>query len=67
MTTMTMNRQISNRKEGKGLVYCLICTHTVEAELVQSGRKVFIKSGQKCPRCTSSLDAGYVMGMNEAA
>lgn len=51
----------------RGSVYCLICTHTVEADLVPQGRRMFVRSGQKCPRCGSSLDAAYVLVQPQAA
>lgn len=55
------------RKEGSGWVYCLICTHTVPARVVTTARKQFVKAGQKCPRCSSSLDPAYVVRVDEAA
>ena len=42
-------------------VYCPICTHTVEAEIQSHERRVFVRPGQKCPRCSGSLDAGYIL------
>ena len=60
----TMKSHISATK---GSVHCLICTRTVDADIVRAGRKLFVKSGQKCPRCGSCLDAGYVVRLNEAA
>lgn len=66
MTTATMTKT-ANRRATRGSVYCLICTHTVQAEVVLAGRKTFVKTGQKCPRCSSWLDAGYVLSVNEAA
>ncbi len=51
----------------RGTVYCLICTRTVEAEVILSGRKAYVKSGQKCPRCASSLDPAYVLAVEKAA
>jgi hypothetical protein len=56
-----MKPTAGNKNNSRGSVYCLICTHTVEADVVPSGRKMFVRSGQKCPRCSSSLDAAYVM------
>ena len=54
-------------QETQGLVYCLICTHRVEA-VVQTGRKVArVKPGQRCPRCKASLDAGSVLQAVKAA
>jgi len=55
----------SARKVAKGSVYCLICTRTVEAEVIVEGRKAFVKAGQKCPRCSSSLDPAYVLGIEQ--
>jgi hypothetical protein len=55
------------KKEQQGWVHCLICTHTVEARVVAAGRRHFVKAGQKCPRCASSLDPAYVVRVDEAA
>lgn len=54
------------------LVYCPICTHTVDAQVsmvrLASGRRVpRAIGGQKCPRCAGSLDAGYVIRVQQAA
>jgi hypothetical protein len=51
----------------KGLVYCPICTHTVEAEVISNPRRTIVKPGQKCARCGASLDAGVIMRMDRAA
>lgn len=51
----------------KGSVYCFTCTHNVEADLVPMGRRILIRPGQKCPRCSSSLDAAYVVVHSQAA
>lgn len=56
-----MKSSAGNKKGPRGSVYCLICTHTVEADVVPAGRKMFVRSGQKCPRCSSALDAAYVL------
>lgn len=53
--------------ESKGYVHCPICTHTVEAQVVSMGRHAIAKPGQKCPRCGSTLDAGFVLRMDRAA
>ncbi len=55
------------RKEGQSWVYCPICTHTVEAQVIWLGKKAFVKPGQKCPRCRASLDAGAVLRDRAAA
>ncbi len=54
-------------KSYPGSVYCPICTHTVQAEVVVLGRQALVKPGQRCPRCSASLDAGYVLRQQEAA
>jgi uncharacterized paraquat-inducible protein A len=54
-------------KTSRGLVHCLICTHTVEADVVPSGRRLFVRAGQKCPRCSSALDAGRPVVYSNAA
>jgi hypothetical protein len=62
-----MKNMAGSEKTSRSAVYCLICTHTVEADVVPIGRRVFVRSGQKCPRCASSLDAAYVVGQQRAA
>ena len=51
----------------KALVYCPICTHTVEAEAGRAGKKPLVVPGQKCSRCASALDAGLVIQFRNAA
>jgi len=41
----------------RAMVYCPICTHTVEAEAGLVGKKPLVVPGQKCSRCASALDA----------
>lgn len=48
-------------------VHCPICTHTVEARVITTRKRSFVKPGQKCPRCNSSLDAAYVLHYDRAA
>jgi len=60
-----MNTKI--REQSKALVYCPICTHSVEAEAGILGKKPLVVPGQKCPRCDSALDAGLVIQFREAA
>ncbi|HOK46786.1 MAG TPA: hypothetical protein PLP04_18170 [Bryobacteraceae bacterium] len=55
------------QKEFKGWAYCPICTRTVEAQVVASGRRMVVKPGQKCPRCSSSLEAAAVVRYDVAA
>jgi hypothetical protein len=51
----------------KALVYCPICTHTVEAQAGLAGKKPLVVPGQKCSRCASALDAGLVVQFRNAA
>jgi hypothetical protein len=54
-----------------GKVYCPICTHTVDATLEPEPkgkrRHNSVKPGQKCPRCSGSLDAGHIIDLESAA
>lgn len=67
MGEKTMKKKAESVRTYKGSVYCLICTHTVEAELIPNGRRLVVRAGQKCPRCSSSLDAAYVLVQTQAA
>ena len=60
-----MNTDVVNR--AKALVYCPICTHTVEAEAGLIGKKPLVVPGQRCSRCASALDAGLVVQFRKAA
>jgi hypothetical protein len=64
-----MPTPISEKKkvQGKGFVYCPLCTHTVQANISFTPRSAKVTPGQKCPRCSSSLDAGYVLRIEHAA
>ncbi|MBX5494040.1 MAG: hypothetical protein IRZ15_01770 [Bryobacteraceae bacterium] len=65
--TMAIVTKPQNKFESKGYVHCPICTHTVEAQVVVAGRTARVKPGQKCPRCSSTLDAAYVLRLERAA
>ena len=51
----------------KDIVYCPMCTHTVEGDVVLKGKRMVVAEGQRCLHCHSSLDAGYVMRTERAA
>ena len=51
----------------KGQVHCPICTHTVSADIDLKGRYARVAPGQRCPRCSSSLDVAVVVQIPEAA
>ena len=48
-------------------VHCAICTHTVEARIVVTRKRSFVKPGQRCRQCGSLLDAAYVLSFDRAA
>ena len=56
-----------NPVQFKGAVHCPICTHTVDADVVQQGRRMMVRPGQKCSRCASKLDAAYILRFDRAA
>jgi uncharacterized Zn finger protein (UPF0148 family) len=53
--------------ETTGFVYCPICTHTVEGTVISTGKTAKVKPGQKCSRCSASLDPAYIMRLARAA
>lgn len=67
MPTLTIEQKAQPVKEAKGSVYCPLCTHTVDANITYTSRGARVTPGQKCGRCSSSLDAGYVLRVDRAA
>ena len=55
------------QKETRGWAYCPICTHTVEALVITVKKRIVVKPGQKCPRCSSALEAASVIHYDAAA
>ena len=53
--------------ETKGFLHCPICTHTVPGTVLVQGRQSKVKPGQKCPRCSASLDPAYILRFDRAA
>jgi len=53
--------------ESQGYLHCPICTHTVQGTVLTQGRHTKVKPGQKCPRCSASLDPAYVIRYERAA
>lgn len=51
----------------RGQVHCPICTHTVPADVDMEGKKIRVTPGQHCPRCSATLDAAWVVRLQEAA
>jgi hypothetical protein len=54
-------------RKSLGKVYCTLCTRPVDAEITlhqspgSRSARVQVTSGQKCPRCSASLDAAFVI------
>jgi hypothetical protein len=66
MPTAAIEQQ-KKQIEAKGAVYCPLCTHTVEANVTYGPKSALVTPGQRCARCSSPLDAGYVIRINRAA
>jgi uncharacterized protein (UPF0212 family) len=65
---MTAQQATINKQSlSKGAVHCPSCTHNVDADVLQQGRRMFVKPGQKCPRCSSTLDAAFILRFDRAA
>jgi len=47
--------------KARAQVHCPICTHTVQADVNITGKTAKVASGQKCPRCSATLDAATVV------
>jgi hypothetical protein len=60
-----MKALIENQTHGQ--VHCPICTHTVPADIDFRGKRVRVAQGQRCPRCSSSLDVAVIIQIPEAA
>jgi len=60
-----MNMATVSNHSLRARVYCPICTHTVDAEVIAIerdwSRKVKVVEGQKCRRCSTWLDAACVL------
>lgn len=48
-------------------VHCPMCTHDVPAAVIHAGKRIFVKAGQKCGRCSANLDAAYILRLDQAA
>ena len=53
--------------ETNGFLHCPICTHTVPGTVLVQGRQSKVKPGQKCPRCSASLDPAFILRLEKAA
>lgn len=67
-----MNLQMKNpvaptQVESPGYLHCPICTHTVQGTVITRGRATKVKPGQKCSRCSASLDPAYIIRYDRAA
>ena len=62
-----MTNKSSQSAERVEVVYCPMCTHTVQATVFAKGKRLVVAPGQTCGRCHSALDAGYVIRRERAA
>jgi hypothetical protein len=61
-----MKAMVEKQIDGQAL--CPICTHTVPAHVsMVKGKNPRVAPGQKCPRCSASLDVAVVVRIPEAA
>jgi hypothetical protein len=60
-------KAVMMEKSLRGHVHCPICTHTVPANVDFSGRKPRVVPGQRCPRCSATLDVAVVLRVAQAA
>ena len=67
MKILSHPRPTMSQIETKAFVYCPICTHTVEGMVTHVGKTAKVIAGQKCSRCSASLDPGYIMRLDRAA
>ena len=63
----TMSKPAVPNREMQNPVYCPLCTHTVNVNVTFTGKHARVTPGQKCPRCGSAIDAGYVLRIDRAA
>ncbi len=64
---MTLEKKKAPVVESRGIVYCPICTHSVEAVILGQGKLAKTRPGQKCGRCSASLDPAYIFHYDRAA
>jgi hypothetical protein len=64
---MTQSAPLPKIQAHASKVYCPMCTHTVDALVEHVGKRAQVQAGQKCPRCSASLDAGFIFHIDRAA
>jgi transposase-like protein len=68
MTTAVVEVPAAPAHAQRGMVYCPICTHAVQASVLPARRgRIIVQPGQRCPRCSSHLDAAVVLRVERAA
>ena len=50
----------------RAFLHCPMCTHTVPGDVVRNGRALRVVRGQTCPRCRGTLDAAYVLRLDQS-
>jgi hypothetical protein len=54
-------------KVAAGKVHCPMCTHSVVGNIEYTPRYMKVVPGQKCERCSASLDVAVVLYLRNAA
>jgi hypothetical protein len=64
---MELQMKVQAVKVAAGKAHCLMCTHTVSANVEYTPRTMRVAPGQKCERCGVSLDVAVALYMRNAA
>lgn len=64
---MEVQMKVPEVKTATGTVHCPMCTHSVPANVDYTARRMKVAAGQKCPRCSASLDVAVVLYLRNAA
>jgi hypothetical protein len=59
--------RVPPKPEVLAILYCPICTRYVDGRVTAAGKKLHAAPGQKCPRCSTTLDAAVVVQTRQAA
>lgn len=66
---MVAELEVTPSSSVPGVLYCPICTRYVDGEVRKEtlSKRFIATPGQKCPRCSSPLDAATVVQIRHAA
>ena len=64
---MVAEMEVTPSSSVPAVLYCPICTRYVDGDVRRVAKKFIATPGQKCPRCSSPLDAATVVQVRQAA